>query len=181
MDLAKKKTLINKFGLGFILLLLLLLFYDFSRQGIYSSKLGINLAVMGDSTSAILLIRPQEGLLSWVRLPDNLSIKIVGSEAFYSVASLWSFGVLERNTYEIVGKSLSGSLGVVIPRVIKVRGEATPENVLSHIHKLSLQTDLSLRDRWLFRKDMVNYISSKKNFGACHTWSGSYQKSGARW
>lgn len=162
MEKQKNGTWIEKFGLVFVFVLLSLLILSFSKKGIYLSQLGINVAVMGDSGSGILLIRPQEGMLGWVSLPSNLSIKISGSEAVYPMSSLWRYASTEKNTFKIVEDSLANTINVVIPKVVKVKGEASPENVLGQIHKISLQTDLSLRDRWLFRKDLANYIVSKK-------------------
>lgn len=162
METQQKQTWLEKFGLIFVFVLILLLILSFSKKGVYSSQLGINVAVMGDTGTGILLIRPQEGMLGWVNLPANLSVKIVNSGAIYPVSSLWGYGLSEKNTYKVVGESLSSTINVVIPRVVKVKGEASPENVLGQIHKLALQTDLSLRDRWLFRKDLVSYIVSKK-------------------
>ncbi len=154
----------RRLGYLFVAVFVVLLIAGFAKKGIYSSKLGVNIVVVGDLDVSLVLIRPQEGMMTWVRLPQNLSVRIYNSSAVYPLLSLWKYGLSEHNAYQIVGKSLSNTLGVLLPRVVKVKGLATPENLLGVLHKISLQTDLSIRDRIAFRKDLVNSVSSKKYF-----------------
>lgn len=162
MEESRRHVFLNYFGWFFVALLLLMLAIGFSRKGIYSSVLGLNLVVVGDTGVSLMLIRPQESLMTWVRLPNNLSIKIVDSEAVYPLESVWKYGVMEKNPYKLMTYSLSNSIGVLLPRVVKIDGAATPENLLGSLHKLSLHTDLSIRDRFLLRRDLVTNVSSKR-------------------
>jgi len=154
--------MIKKIGWLFVLVLVLMLGLVFAKRGIYDSKLGINVVVVGDNGVSLILIRPEENLMTWVKLPDNLSVNIVGTSAVYPLSSLWKFGVMEKNPLKITGDSLSVTMGVLLPRVIKISGDSTPENLLGSIHKWNLQTDFSIRDRILFRKDLVASVTSKR-------------------
>ncbi len=157
-----RQRIINYLGYGFVVVFLLMLVLVFAKKGIYSPQMGVNFIVVGDNSTSLVLMRPQEGVLTWVKLPGNLSIKIVGSEAVYPLSSLWKFGLLEKNPYIIVGESLSGSIGVLLPRVIKIEGENTPENLLGQLYRLNLATNFSVRDRILLRKDLMGSVNSKK-------------------
>lgn len=157
-----RQRIINYLGYGFVAVFLLMLVLVFAKKGIYLSQMGVNFVVVGDNSTSLVLMRPQEGILTWVKLPNNLSVKIVGSEAVYPLSSLWKFGVLEKNPYAIVGESLSSSMGVLLPRVIKIEGENTPENLLGQLYRLGLTTNFSIRDRILMRKDLVSSVNSKK-------------------
>jgi len=83
-----------------------------------------------------------------------MKVNISGSSAVYPVESLWSYGELERRVYSVVSKSLSETTGVVISRVLKVSGKPSVDQVLGQLHRLSMQTDLSLRDRLSIRAFM---------------------------
>lgn len=152
----------RRIGWVFVLVFLIMLVVDFTRRGIYTGALGLNLVVVGDSSVSLMLFRPQSGVMTWVRMPGNLEIKITGTGAVYPLYSLWSFGIKERNTYKLISKSLSETLGVILPRVVKVKGDSSPVNLLSGLGKVSLSTDLSVRDRILLRRDLVGSVNSKK-------------------
>lgn len=159
----KKKKLVSSFlGWIFVFALVAMLALGFSKKGIYSSVLGINIVVVGDSGISLMLFRPREEIVTVVKMPDNLSVKIVDTGAVYPLSSLWDYGVLEKDQYEIVGDSLSNTVGVLLPRAVKIKGETSPENLLGNLHRINLQTDLSIRDRILLRKDLVTSVSSKK-------------------
>jgi hypothetical protein len=154
----------RRLGFLFVAVFVVLLVVGFTKKGIYSNKLGINVVVVGDLDVSLVLIRPLEGMMTWVRLPQNLSVRIFKTGAVYPLSSLWKYGVSEHNAYQIVGKSLSNTLGVLLPRVVKVKGLSTPENLLGVLHKIGMQSDLSVRDRIAFRRDLVTSVSSKKYF-----------------
>lgn len=156
-----KKT-VNFFGFMFLIILISLLVYDVLRQGIYSSKIGMNVAVVGDKSVSLMLLRPDEGLISWVDLPSNMKVKIYNSSATYPIDSLWKYGNTERRPFEILERSLGTSLGVAIARTIKVDGDAKIETVLGSLHKIGLKTDISFRDKWLIRNFVSDVVDSKK-------------------
>lgn len=156
------RRLINIVGICFLALLVLLLSFDLLRRGIYSSTMGMNIAVIGDNSVALMLLRPDEGLISWVDLPSNLKIKIYNSSATYPISSLWKYGSGEKNPFEIFERSLGITLGVAVPRAIVVSGDASIESVLGSIHKIGLQTDLTLRDKIQIRQFVTESVDSKK-------------------
>ena len=146
----------------FLFVLVVFLGVDLTRHGIYSSKVGINIAVVGDNGVSLLILRPEEEMVSWVKLPKNIRIKIYNSDASYPLESVWSYGVAERKPYEIVEKSLGQSMGIIVSRTIKVEDHTLIENVLSKILSLGTKTDLSIKDRLMIRNFLVNSVSSKK-------------------
>lgn len=152
----------SKIGWVFVVTFLLLLLIGFAKKGIYSPQLGMNAIVVGDTGVSIILIRPREGVMTWVKLPDDLDIKIANSEATYPLLSIWKYGVSEKHPFAIVEKSLSSTLSVLLPRTIKVKGLPTPDNLLGSLHKIGLVTDLSLRDRIYLRRDLAASVNSKK-------------------
>ncbi len=161
-----KESSDNKFlkvaGLVFLFLLFGLLTFRLLKDGIFSKSTGINVAIVGKDGIAILILRPDEDILGWVKLPEKLKIKIFNSTAQYPVGSLWDYGVNEKQPYPILEKSLGLSMGVAISRTIKINEDTTPEGVLSSLHFLRLKSDLSIRDRFLIRRYLVDSLSSKK-------------------
>ena len=149
-------------GIIFLVILCGFVVFRVLKEGILSDKLGINLAIVGGSDSAIMILRPDEDILGWVNLPDKLKVKIFNSHAQYPIGSLWDYGISEKNPYEIFEKSLGRSMGVVVSRVIKVQGKASIEEVLASLHKINLKTDLSLKDRFFIRRYLVDAVASKK-------------------
>lgn len=162
MKVNLNRKLINFIGYTFLAILICLIFYNTFRKGIYSNEMGMNIAVIGNNSVAIMLLRPDEQLISWVDIPENLKVKIYNSAATYPILSLWKYGNSERKPYEIFERSLGTSLGVAIPRSIRVDGEANIETVLGSFHKLGLSTDLSWKDRWLIRQFVADAVQSKK-------------------
>lgn len=146
----------------FLTTLCSLVIFRVVKEGIFSDKLGINLAIIGSSDSALLILRPDEDILGWVNLPEKLKVKIFNSQAQYPIESLWDYGISEKNPYEIFEKSLGLSMGVVVSRVIKVQGQASIEEVLASLHKIYLKTDLSPKDRFFIRRYLVDAVASEK-------------------
>lgn len=159
---SSKKKLSRIAGIIFLVVLSALLVGRLLKQGIYSGDLGINIAVVGKNTAGLLLLRPEEEVVGWIPFPKNLMIKIFNSDARYPVVSLWDYGVLEKNPYEIVERSIGSSMGVTVAQTIRLNEDTSIETILSSLHRLDLQTDLSLRDRFLIRKFLVESVASKK-------------------
>lgn len=156
------KKIVNWVGMLFLVVLIGLLVFDGLRKGIFSNTLGMDVAVVGNNSVALMLLRPEEGLITWVDLPDNMKINIFNSTASYPIVSLWKYSTGEKNSFDLFEKSLGTTLGVTLPRTIKVDGEANIETVLGNLHKLSLKTDLSLRDKWTIRSFVADVVKSKK-------------------
>lgn len=162
MKESSRTPVAKTLGVIFLLVLVLLLGLRIARQGIYSSRMGINIAVVGKDKVGLLMLRPDEGVVGWVAFPSNLVVKIFNSEARYPITSLWDYGVLEKNPYEIVEKSVGLSMGVAVARTIRVGTSPSMEETLASLHRLDLKTDLSLRDRFMIRKFLVDTVASKK-------------------
>lgn len=86
---SSRKNLTKILGLIFLGVLAVLLGFKVVRQGIYSSKMGMNLAIVSKDQVGLLMLRPEEEVVGWVTFPSNLKIKIFNSEARYPVESLW--------------------------------------------------------------------------------------------
>ncbi len=142
--------------------LLGLLVFNILQNGIFSSKMGINVAIVGDNGVSLLLLRPEEQMVSWVDLPADIRVKIYDSSASYPVESLWSYGVAEKKPFETVERSLGQSMGVVIARTIKLNNEGKIGDVLGGLLSVGVKSDLSLRDRVLIRKFLADAVKSKK-------------------
>lgn len=151
-----------RLGLFFLALLVVMLFFSFSRHGIYSQEVGVNLIVVGELKVSVFAIRPREQLATWIDLPTNLSVKTYRNGTTFPVTSLWKLGEAERDKYNYLTKSLTESMSVGLPRVINVGRETTPESLLGSLGSFFVETDLSLRDRILLRRDLTSYIAAKK-------------------
>lgn len=162
MKTSIKDKLLIILGSVFLLVLLGLLVFDVTRRGVFSNRMGFNVAVVGNEGISILLLRPEEGMVGWIHLPDNIRVKIYNSEAFYPLESVWSYGVSEKKPFEIMEKSVGQAMGVVIARTIKIDDSSGIENVLGRLLSLSLKTDISIRDRVLIRQFLGDAVKSKR-------------------
>jgi hypothetical protein len=149
-------------GGSFLIILLGLLVFNLLRSGVFSNKMGINIAVVGEKGISLLLLRPEEQIVSWVDLPNDTMIKIYNSPASYPVSSLWSYGVGEKKPFETIEKSLGQSMGVILARTMRLSKGGKIEDVLGGLLSLDLKTDLSIRDRFLIRKFLADAVKSKK-------------------
>ena len=162
MKESSRTRVAKALGVIFLLALAGLLVIKILQQGIYSSKLGMNIVIVGKETMALLLLRPEEDVVGWVAFPRNLKVKIYNSDARYPVNSLWSYGVLVKNPYEVVEKTVGLSMGVVVAKTIRIEAETSIEGVLKDLYKIGLKTNLSLKDRLMIRKFLVETVASKK-------------------
>lgn len=162
MKASIKDKLLLILGGSFLVVLLGLLIFNLTRSGIYNAKMGLNIAVVGDDGVNVLLLRPEEQMAGWVKMPSNIRIKVFNSDAHYPLSSIWKYGVAERKPYEVLEKSLGQAMGVVISRTVKVDGKSTIESVLGRLFSISLKTDMSVRDRGLVRQFLADAVKSKK-------------------
>ena len=149
-------------GALFLFVFVLMTWWSVVRSGIWDETLGINLLVLGDTTVGLLVLRPAQGSSSWISLPADLKVKISGSQASYPMLSLWKFGMGEKRPYEISRKSVGEAMGVVIPRMIKVSGEASFEDVLGELLSWRVKTDLNMLDRLALRKYLSEAVSARR-------------------
>jgi hypothetical protein len=149
-------------GAAFLVTLLALLVVNILRNGIFSNNMGMNVVVIGENEVSLLLLRPEEQMVNWVDLPNDIRVKIYNSTADYPLRSLWSYGVSEKKPYETIEKSLGQAMGVALPRVIKLDKGDKLEDVLGSLLSVGLKSDLSLRDRGLIRQFLAEAVKSKK-------------------
>jgi len=157
-----KKLFLEYMAIGFFVVLFGLLILSFTRKGIYSKDLGLNIVVVADDGIALALVRPKEDYLIWIRLPLAMQVKVDSSPAVFPVRTFWQYAEKERSSLDLVSKSISSTLSVILPAAIKVNGTATPENLLGSLHSLGLNTNLTIRDRILLRRDLVTLVSTRK-------------------
>lgn len=156
------KKILEYLAYGFVSLFVVLMVVSVLKRGVYARDIGLNLLVVGNDSLSLALIRPNEEHITWIKLPSFMQIKIDGSEAMYPVYSLWKFATSERRPFEVVLKSVSNTLGVVLTSVVVVDGGSSPENLLAAMNRVSLKSNLSFRDRLALRQDLANLISYRK-------------------
>ncbi|KKS67647.1 MAG: hypothetical protein UV37_C0003G0003 [Candidatus Collierbacteria bacterium GW2011_GWA1_42_60] len=83
MKASIKDKILLILGSAFLIVLLGLLVYDVTRRGVYSSKMGLNMVIVGEESVSVLLVRPEEGMVGWINMPKNIRIKVFNSEAHY--------------------------------------------------------------------------------------------------
>lgn len=163
MEVKKnRKRFLEYLAIGFIGIFLSLLLISFTRKGVYSINLGLNMVVVGEDGIALALVRPKEDYVVWIKLPLAMQIKVDTSTAVFPVFSFWKYAEKEKNSLDLVARSISNTLGVVLPSAIKIDGSATPENLLGSLHSLTLNSNLTIRDRLMLRRDLVNLVSTRK-------------------
>lgn len=162
MKASTRDRLLFFLGGFFLISLLGLLVFDLSRKGVYSQRMGVNVAVIGEKGVGLLLLRPDEEMVGWVVLPGNVRIKVFNSGARYPLESIWSYGVSSKNSFEVVEKSLGQSMGVIVAKTVKLDSEPRIEDVLGRLFTLGLKTDLSIRDRIEIRRFLADAVRSKK-------------------
>jgi len=162
MKTSVKDKILIILGSVFLVVLLGLLIFDVTRRGVFSNKMGFNVAVVGNDGVSVLLLRPEEGMVGWIRLPKNIRVKIYNSEAVYPLESVWNFGVSEKKPFEIMEKTMGQAMGIVVARTIKIDDSSEIGNVLGRLVSLNLKTDISIRDRVLIRQFLSEAVKSKR-------------------
>jgi len=162
MKVGKTGKLMNILGVLFLTLIVSAIVHGYMKEGVWSEELGLNLLVVGDDSIGVLVLRPEERTASWISLPSDMKIRVTNSPASYPITSLWRFGVSEKKPYEIVEKSIGESMGVVIPRAVKMGGKASVEDLLGKLLSITLRTDLSILDRLALRGFLSETVTGKR-------------------
>ena len=162
MKVGEAGKLMNILGVLFLVVIVSAILRGYMKEGVWSEQLGLNLLVVGDDSIGVLILRPKERTASWISLPSDMKIRVTNSPASYPITSLWRFGVSEKKPYEIVEKSIGESIGVVIPRVVKMSGKASVEDLLGKLLSITLRTDLSLLDRLALRGFLSETVAGKR-------------------
>lgn len=131
------------------------------RRNIYDTKLGINLLLMGKDGLGIVSIRPDSGIVSLMRLPNNLSIPVGANGGEYQVEAIYKIGLPLGDPNNVARTSVGQAMGVVITGVVKSGVEFSLTGLREALLSFSTKTNLSLIDRYLLLKD-VNELLGKK-------------------
>ena len=167
MKKKKKKISKKKFKLsqvliagGFLLCILVGLVMGMFRKRVFSESLGMGLAAIGENEVALLGIRPEEDSLVWVDLPADLRLRVVDSEAWYPVQSLWQLGEIEGDAEELVKQSLQQDLGLVMSGVICLGSkDVSVEGVMSGLIDLGVKSSLNWWDRVVLYKVLTKMMT----------------------
>lgn len=167
MKKKKKKVSKKEFKLsqvliagGFLLCILIASVAMVSRRRVFDESLGMGLAVVGEEGVALLGVRPEEDSLIWVDLPTDLRLRVVDSEAWYPVKSLWQLGEIEGKAEELVKQSLQQDLGVAVSGVICLEnGDVSVEGVMGGLVDLGIKSSLNWWDRILLYKTLVRMMT----------------------
>jgi len=167
MKKKKKKISKKKFKLsqvliagGFLLCILVGLVMGMFRKRVFSESLGMGLAAIGENEVALLGIRPEEDSLVWVDLPADLRLRVIDSEAWYPVESLWQLGEIEGDAEELVKQSLQQDLGLVMSGVICLGSkDVSVEGVMSGLIDLGVKSSLNWWDRVVLYKVLTKMMT----------------------
>lgn len=141
---------------GFLLCILVGLVMRVARKRVFDEKLGMGLVIVGEEGVALLGVRPEEDSLTWVDLPVNLRLRVIDSEAWYPVKSLWQLGEIEGKPEELVKQSLQQDLGLVVSGVICLRSEdVSVEGLMSGLIDLGTRSSLNWWDRVVLYKTLT--------------------------
>lgn len=165
IEMKKKKKKVGKkeFKLsqvlisgGFLLCILVALVIGVSKKRVFDKKLGMGLVIVGEERVALLGIRPEEDSLTWVDLPADLRLRVIDSEAWYPVKSLWQLGEIEGKPEELVKQSLQQDLGLVVSGVIYLENkDVSVEGLMSGLIDLGIKSSLSWWDRVVLYKTLT--------------------------
>lgn len=153
--LAKKKFKLSQVLIAgvFLLCIFVGLVVGMYRKRVFDESLGMGMVVVGDKSVSLLGIRPDEDVLSWVDLPSGLRLRVIDSEAWYPVESLWELGKIEGKAEEVVKESLQQDLGLVMSGVIYLGDkEVSVEGVMGGLIDLGVKSSLNWWDRIVLYK-----------------------------
>lgn len=146
----KKKFKLSQLVVGgvFFSFILLALVLGMARKRVFNEGLGMSLAVVGEEGVSLLGIRPEEDGLTWVDLPTSLRLRVVDSDAWYPINSLWELGKIEGREEELVITSLQQDLGLVIAGVVYLgKKEVNIDGLMTGLISLTSKSSLNWWDR----------------------------------
>src|SRR3990167_8099820 len=91
--MPKLSKVFNVIGLLFLALEVVMLLVNLLRRNIYVPVLGINILVIAKDGMGIVAVAEGSGLVSVMRLPDNLLIPIDPTGAEYRVEAFYKIGL----------------------------------------------------------------------------------------
>ncbi len=159
--MPKLFKLFHVVGILFLVLMALMVFVGVLRRNVYNPKLGINLLLMGKDGMGIVSIRPSTGMVSLMRLANNLVIPVDINNGEYQVEAIYKIGLPINDPNNVARVSVGQALGVVLAGVIKSNVDFGLPGLREALLSVSTKSNFSLMDRYLLLKD-VNELLSKK-------------------
>lgn len=148
-------------GFAFLGLLASMLAINLVRRNVYDPKLGLNLLLMGKDGMGIISLRAGSGMVTQMRLPDNLSIPIEANGAVYLVEAIDKIGLPVGEPLDSTRESVGQALGIVISGVVKAPVEFGVDGFRRSLLGISVKTNLSLMDRYLLFKDLNDKLGNR--------------------
>ena len=121
--MPKLSKVFNVIGLLFLALVVVMLLVNLLRRNIYDPVLGINILVIAKDGMGVVAVAEGSGLVSVMRLPDNLLIPIDPTGAEYRVEAFYKIGLPIKNELFVSRVSVGQALGVVLAGVVKTNSE----------------------------------------------------------
>lgn len=148
-------------GFVFLSLLFVMVMLSFLRKNVYDSRLGINLLLISRDGLGVVAVRPDSGLVSLTRLPDNLVIQTEPSGATYRVEALYKVGLPVKKPLLIAMTSVGQNLGVVLSGVVKTHSDFSLSGLREALFSLTTQGNLSLLDRYQMFVEITNLLRKR--------------------
>lgn len=152
---------LNLAGIVFLALLLVMFLVNVLRRNVYDPKLGANLLLIGKDGMGVISIRADSGLVSEMRLPDNLSIPVESNGAEYLVEAIYKIGLPVNDPLDSARVSVGQALGVVLSGVVKAPVGFGLTGLREGLFDISTKSNLSIIDRYLLLSDINEKLSNR--------------------
>lgn len=158
MSMLKFHKAVRVAGWFFLVSLSVMLLVSLLKRNIYNPNLGVNLLMLARDGAGIISIRSSSGMISVLRLPDNLSIFIEKNKSEYLVEAISKFGLPMPDALNVARESVGQAFGIIISGVVKTNLEFGPENLRESILYVSTRTNFSIFDRYVLFKDLSKLL-----------------------
>ena len=162
--MPKLAKVFNVIGLLFLALVVVMLLVNLLRRNVYDPVLGINILVIAKDGMGVVAVAEGSGLVSVMRLPDNLLIPIDPTGAEYRVEAFYKIGLPIKNELFVSRVSVGQALGVVLAGVVKTNSEFGLTGLLPSLMSWSSQTNFSILDRYNLLVSIKNLLTKRTNF-----------------
>src|SRR3990167_162187 len=162
--MPKLSKVFNVIGLLFLALVVVMLLVNLLRRNVYDPVLGINILVIAKDGMGVVAVAEGSGLVSVMRLPDNLLIPIDPTGAEYRVEAFYKIGLPIKNELFVSRVSVGQALGVVLAGVVKTNSEFGLTGLLPSLMSWSSQTNFSILDRYNLLVSIKNLLTKRTNF-----------------
>lgn len=146
--MSQAKTWLERLGLVFVGLVILLVFLSFYARRLFDPKLGINVLFMAEDGVGILSVHPESQTVGLVKLPSDLKIPLGLDGPEYSLEAIRKTGLPERDGMVRFRQGTGLALGVIVPALVRTKGKLTVPAFLEDLWSWRTQTNLTLVDRY---------------------------------